>query len=61
MLEAALRRLDGWEGPIRADPAEVHAWRRADVADVHQDILRHPEQYTPWLRDELHAIYSLLD
>ena len=53
-----MHRLDGWVGAIKPDPAEVHAWRYVALADVQQDMRRHPEHYTPWLRDERHAGYA---
>ncbi|CAK0780448.1 hypothetical protein CVIRNUC_005057 [Coccomyxa viridis] len=51
-------RLDGWQGEVNADPAEVHAWKFASVADVLEDMRANEQLYTPWFRAELHATVS---
>ena len=48
-------RLDGWQGEVNADSAEVHAWKFANVADVLTDMRANEQLYTPWFRAELHA------
>lgn len=50
-----LCRLDGWEGRVEADSAEVHAWRYVSLDDIRLDMQRSPDNYTAWFRDELHA------
>ena len=49
-------RLDNWQGEVIADPAEVHAWKFAEVPDIQADMERHPDEYTAWFRAEVHAI-----
>ena len=48
-------RLDGWQGEVNADAAEVHAWKFASVADVLEDMRASERLYTPWFRAEIHA------
>ena len=50
------RRLNNWEGTVKADPAEVHAWRFGRVSDILADMELHALKYTPWFRAEVHAI-----
>jgi isopentenyl-diphosphate delta-isomerase len=38
------------EGPFPADPKEVAGWKFIDVEELRADILRRPEQYTPWFK-----------
>ncbi len=49
-------RLDNWEGTVKADPAEVHAWRFGRVSDIQGDMELHAQNYTPWFRAEVHAV-----
>ncbi|CAL8468916.1 g8457 [Coccomyxa elongata] len=54
-------RLDGWEGTVVADPAEVHAWRFVSIGDVRRDMQESPDSFTAWFRDELHAVKYFSD
>ena len=49
-------RLDYWQGEVTADPAEVHAWKFAEVSDIQADMNLHPDKYTAWFRAEVHAV-----
>lgn len=53
-------RLNGWEGTVVADPAEVHAWRFLSVEEVWRDMQESPDSYTVWCKDELHAVNYFL-
>ena len=49
-------RLDNWQGVVIADPAEVHAWKFAEVPDIQADMDLHPDDYTAWFKAEVHAV-----
>jgi isopentenyl-diphosphate delta-isomerase type 1 len=35
------------------NPAEVHAYRWITLSNLEQELARHPEQFTPWLKQAL--------
>jgi len=39
-----------WNGPVEPHPEEADDWKYMNVEDVEQDLHRHPERYTVWLR-----------
>ena len=41
------RRLNNWEGTVKADPAEVHAWKFGRVSDIVADMELHALKYNP--------------
>ena len=51
-LPCLYRRLDGFEGQLQVDPAEVCETRFVDLAELRADVGRNPEAYTLWLREE---------
>lgn len=46
-------RLDSWEGPLSVDDTEVQGVRWVAMADMREQMLQEPEQFTQWCREEL--------
>lgn len=39
-----------WSGSVMPHPEEADDWKYMAIADLEQDLRRHPERYTVWLR-----------
>lgn len=59
-LSHSLCRLNGWDGELTLDPAEVQAWRWMNLEDVYTDIKENPDRYTSWIKAELSVLKALL-
>ncbi len=42
-----------YDGPVTPDPAEVSQWKWIALADLGDDVARHPDRYTVWFRHYL--------
>jgi isopentenyl-diphosphate delta-isomerase len=39
-----------WSGPVQPDPTEVGAWEYVETSRLSEELRRHPDRYTIWLR-----------
>jgi len=48
--------VDGWDGPVHADAAEVAATRWASLADTAAEARRDPGCFTAWFLEEMELL-----
>lgn len=53
-------RVDGYDGPIAYNSEEVAEVRFASLEQLAAEMRAAPELFTPWLREEFHAVYGTL-
>lgn len=52
--------MDGYDGPIAYNSEEVAEVRFASLEQLAAEMRAAPELFTPWLREEFHAVYGTL-
>lgn len=56
--ELVILLIGRYEGKIKPNQREIAAWKWVDINSLSQDIAKHPQRYTPWLKKGFKIIFK---